>query len=58
MTRLLRFTVIKVRVWYVERGQALEQNHPFRLINEDTEENPVTRGKINSSWTIYMWGIP
>ena len=51
-------TVIKARVWYDEDGQALQMDHAFRLINEDTQGNPVTRGKPNSSWTIYTWGIP
>jgi hypothetical protein len=51
-------TVIKARVRYDEHGQALQLDHAFRLINEDTQGNPVTRGKPNSSWTIYTWRIP
>ena len=51
-------TVIKARVWYDEDDQVLQMDHAFRLINEDTRGNPVTRGKPNSRWTIYTWGIP
>ena len=51
-------TEIKVRVWYHEGGQVLQQDHTFRLINEDTQGNTAVRGKPNSGWTIYTWGIP
>ena len=51
-------TEIKVRVWYHEGGQVLQQEHIFRLISEDTQGNPVVREKPNSSWAIYTWGIP
>jgi hypothetical protein len=51
-------TEIKVRVWCHEGGQVLQLDHTFRFINEDTQGNPVTRGKPNSSWAIYTWGIP
>jgi hypothetical protein len=47
-----------VGVWCREGGQLLHLDHTFRLINEDTPGNPVTRGKPNSSWAIYTWGIP
>jgi len=51
-------TEIKVRVWYNEGSQVLQQDHTFRLINEDTKGSPAVRGKPNSCWTIYTWGIP
>jgi hypothetical protein len=49
---------IKVRVWYHEDGQVLQVDNTFRLINEDPQGKPVTRGKPDSSWSIYTWGIP
>jgi hypothetical protein len=51
-------TEIKVRIWYDDGGQVLLLDNTFRLINEDPYGKPVTRGKPNSIWTIYTWGIP
>lgn len=50
-------SVISTKLIYEQDGVVREQIMGFRLLNEDTQGDPVYRGKIGSSWTILNWRL-
>lgn len=46
-------TEIKAKLLYEEDGHEKEQVVDFRLVNEDDEGNPGTRGTLGTDWAIY-----
>jgi hypothetical protein len=50
-------TNIEAKLWYEDEGGPSERTVVVRLMNEDTNGNPVVREKPGGVWRVVTWGL-